>query len=51
LVVETRNAPTIPFNIFTDVKYCRVKLADDEVALHASNVGLGKNIKKWCVVS
>jgi hypothetical protein len=30
LVVETRNAPTIPFDIFTNIKYCHVKLANDE---------------------
>jgi hypothetical protein len=46
LVVETKNAPIIPFDIFTNVKYRHAKLANDEAALHASNVGLGKNIKK-----
>jgi hypothetical protein len=51
LVVETRNALTIPFDIFIDVKYYRVKLANDEAVLHASDVGLGKNIKKWCFIS
>jgi hypothetical protein len=45
LVIETSNAPIIPFDIFTNVRYRHVKLVGDEAVFHASNVGLGKNIK------
>jgi hypothetical protein len=49
--VETNIVLAIPFNIFSDPKYCQVKLIGDEVALHAFNASLGKTIKKYDVFS
>jgi len=39
----------VPFNIFIDVKYSRVKIASDEGTSRMSNTSLGKFIKKFNV--
>ncbi len=49
--METNIVLAIPFNIFINPKYYRVKLNGDEVALHAFNASLGKTIKKYDVLS
>jgi hypothetical protein len=45
-VVEIDVVPIIPFNIFIDVQYNRMKIVGDETTLWVSNTNLKKSIKK-----
>jgi len=45
-VVEIGVVPTIPFSIFIDVQYNRMKIVGDETTLWVSNTSLKKSIKK-----
>ncbi len=49
--MQTNKAPSILFNIFTDVRYHLVKLANDEATLWSSTIGFKKTIKKFNVLS
>ncbi len=42
----SNKTPIIPFNIFIDVKYHRMKVVGVEATLRSSEVGLHKTIKK-----
>ncbi len=48
--MELDKAPTIPFNIFINTRYHRVKVVGDEVTLQFSIVGIGETIKKFDVL-
>jgi hypothetical protein len=50
-VVEIGVVPTIPFNIFIDVQYNRVKIVGDEAILWVFNTSFEKSIKKLDVHS
>jgi len=49
--MELGKTLTIPFNIFTNARYRRVKVIQDEVALWMSIVSLNKSIKKFDILS
>jgi hypothetical protein len=49
--MELGKTPTIPFNLFTDIKYHHVKVVGNEITFHSSTTGLGKLIKKSNILS
>jgi hypothetical protein len=49
--VKIKVVPIASFNIFTDVKFQRMKLVGYEITFYASNVDIGNSIKKCNVLS
>lgn len=49
--VETSSKPAVPFNILTDPRFQRVKLAANEAVMRAVQAGLGKEALKSDVLS
>jgi hypothetical protein len=49
-IIEIGTTLVVPFNIFIDAQFQRVKIVGDKATLQSSGVGLGRFIKKFDVL-